>query len=153
MTPTNLLHIYAVFGRNLQLIIRWWLWITQRPWGSCTPGIHILIGFWRGMLSLLTSWTFYGILVSVLSSAGMMCLCLLSVPWSSYPLLQPIRHRGHLHLHHDCLDVMYQWCWHDHHFGSIEVLCEGSPHLIGLSYSHPGEMMRALPVASYFLLP
>jgi len=52
---TNLLHTHIVFCRNLQLIIRWWLRVTLRPWESCTLGVQISIGFWREDLSLLTS--------------------------------------------------------------------------------------------------
>ena len=55
-TLTNLLHIYIVFCKNLQLIIRQWLWVTLRPWETCTLGAHILIRFWREELSLLTHW-------------------------------------------------------------------------------------------------
>jgi len=70
MILINLLYIHILFCKNLQLIIRWWLRVTLRPRGSCTSGIQISIGFWRGVLPLLTSWTFYGILILVLSLAG-----------------------------------------------------------------------------------
>ena len=42
--------------------------------------------------------------------------------------------------------MTYQCCCHNHHFGPIEMLRERSPHSTGLSFSHPGELMRTSPV-------
>ena len=67
---TNLLHIHIVSCRNLQLMMRWWLWFTlrcslQKLWGSCTLDVQILIEFWGGLLPLPVNWISHGILVLV----------------------------------------------------------------------------------------
>ena len=137
MTPKNLLHIYIVFCRNLQMIIRWWLRVTLRLWGSCTLDVQISIGFWREVLPLLTSWIARGILVSAPFSARMMHLALLPVPWSCCYLPLPICHGNQLLLRHHGLDMMFPCCYHDHHLGPIEMRREESPHSTGSSSSHP----------------
>ena len=126
-----------VFCRNLQLIIGWWLRVTLRPRESYTLGVKISKWLWRGLRTLLTSWIARGILVSAPSSARMMRLALLSVPWSCYYLPQPICQGDQLLLRHHGLDMMFPCCYHDHHLGQIEMLREESPHSTGSSFSHP----------------
>ena len=148
MIPTNLLHSHIVFCGNLQLIVRWWFRVTLRLWGSCTLGVQISIRVWREVFPLLTSWIAHEILVSALSSVGMMCLALLYMPWSSCQLPQSIRHGDQYGL-----DVMYQCCCHDHHLGLIEMLHKGSSHSTGSSFAPPpvGNDGDITPVLVIFL--
>ena len=154
MIPINLLHTHIVFCRNLQLIIRWWLRVAVRLWGSCTLGKKTSIGLRRELLPLLASWIAHGILVLAPSSAGMMHLGLLSMSWSSCHLSQPTRHGDQLHLHHHGINMAYQWCCYDHHLGPIEMLREESPHSTGSSFSHPEGIDEDItPVLSYLFMP
>ena len=142
MILTNLLRTHIVLCRNLRLIKRWWLWVALRLWGSCTLGLKISIGLWRGLFPLLASWIAHGILVLVPSSVGMMRLGLLFMSWLSCRLSQPIRHGDQFHLRHHGINTAYQWCCHDHHLGPIDMLREESPHSTGSGFSHPGALMR-----------
>jgi len=54
-------------------------------------------------------------------------------------LLQSIHHRGQLHLHRIGLDVMHLCWFFDHHYGPIEMFCEGSPHSTGWVSPTPGK--------------
>ena len=60
MVTINLLHIHIVSCKNLQLMMRWWLWFTLRDflqelWGSYTLDIHVPIEFWEWLLPLAMS--------------------------------------------------------------------------------------------------
>ena len=83
MKIINFLYIRIVCCRNLQLTEWLLLRVTRRLWGNYMLGAQVLLEFWECLLSWLTSWTFHEILISVLSSEGMMHLCLLYVPWST----------------------------------------------------------------------
>ena len=85
-----------MYCRNLQLTVKWLWRVNLRSRESCTLGIQVPIGFWRGVLSLPTSWTSYGILVLISFSAGMSHFCMLPVhvPCSSFCRLLMIHHRN-----------------------------------------------------------
>jgi len=60
----------------------------------------------KRIASLLLSWIAHGILVSTSSSARMMRLALISMPWSSCQFPQLTRHGDQLHLH----IMVSTWC-------------------------------------------
>jgi len=49
--------------------------VTMRSWESCMLGVHVFIGFWRGVLPLLTSWTSHGIGSVFRGDESASCLC------------------------------------------------------------------------------